>query len=201
MRKAREPSRIVLVRERRSDPSTNTPLPAADPDVVRTIRGNFTFVLLHAGNLGFYGAWEHAADGSAHNWRAMELVWCSWEMVRSARRSKRCCGAGNVRFSGFFPCSEDSVGTGSCRRAHHHREAGAGRRGRAQQNYGILAAGKPIVAVAPEETDVVTLAGGAGSRFLPIRTKPADVVSAVRLLAGDAQKLKIIGRGGASCLN
>src|SRR6202048_5578646 len=32
--------------------------PAVDPEVVAAIRGDFKFVLLHAGNLGFYGAWE-----------------------------------------------------------------------------------------------------------------------------------------------
>jgi colanic acid biosynthesis glycosyl transferase WcaI len=33
-------------------------LPASDHPVVREIRGRFRFVLVHAGNLGFYGAWE-----------------------------------------------------------------------------------------------------------------------------------------------
>jgi len=27
-------------------------------EVIRTIRGSFSFVLVHAGNLGFYGAWN-----------------------------------------------------------------------------------------------------------------------------------------------
>jgi colanic acid biosynthesis glycosyl transferase WcaI len=59
--------------------------------------------------------------------------------------------------------------------------------------YGILAAGKPIVAVAPEETDVVTLGLRSGFAVFSDPDKPADLVSAVRALIGDARKLKSMG--------
>ena len=59
--------------------------------------------------------------------------------------------------------------------------------------YGILAAGKPIVAVAPKETDAVTLGLRSGFAVSADPDKPTDLVSAVRSLAGDAQKLKTMG--------
>src|ERR1700756_4612203 len=51
------PERIAVVRDGAEICKAGAE-PAVDPEVVRAIRGNFKFVLLHAGNLGFYGAWE-----------------------------------------------------------------------------------------------------------------------------------------------
>src|SRR5260370_12525289 len=53
-----EPARALIVRDGTEILPPNAPLPALDPEVVRAIRGNFSFVLVHAGNLGFYGAWN-----------------------------------------------------------------------------------------------------------------------------------------------
>jgi len=51
-----EPSRVLIVRDGTEILPRNTPLPTPDPEVVSAIRGSFSFVLVHAGNLGFYGA-------------------------------------------------------------------------------------------------------------------------------------------------
>ena len=59
--------------------------------------------------------------------------------------------------------------------------------------YGILAAGKPIIAVAPEETDVVSLGIQRGFALAADPDRPAEVVSAVRTLASDPAKLKAMG--------
>src|ERR1041384_6400736 len=53
-----EPSRVVVIRDGADLPKATEPLPSPDPEVARAIRGSFSFVLLHAGNLGFYGAWN-----------------------------------------------------------------------------------------------------------------------------------------------
>src|SRR5256884_4580704 len=53
-----EPTRVLIVRDGTEILPQNTPLPTPDPEVVSAIRGNFSFVLVHAGNLGFYGAWN-----------------------------------------------------------------------------------------------------------------------------------------------
>src|ERR1700691_5978111 len=46
---------VVVVRDGTSAPG---PLPEVSDPVVQEIRCGFPFVVLHAGNLGFYGAWE-----------------------------------------------------------------------------------------------------------------------------------------------
>jgi UDP-N-acetylglucosamine:LPS N-acetylglucosamine transferase len=56
--------------------------------------------------------------------------------------------------------------------------------------YGILAAGKPIVAVAPKETDAVALGIRHGFAVAADPDRPTEVVCAVRALASDPKKLK-----------
>src|SRR5437879_11662938 len=50
-----DPARVVIVRDGAQRPES---LPPADHPAAQEIRCGFPFVLLHAGNLGFYGAWE-----------------------------------------------------------------------------------------------------------------------------------------------
>src|SRR5437879_9103264 len=50
-----DPARVVIVRDGAQLPES---LPPADHPAAQEIRCGFPFVLLHAGNLGFYGAWE-----------------------------------------------------------------------------------------------------------------------------------------------
>ncbi len=59
--------------------------------------------------------------------------------------------------------------------------------------YGILAAGKPILAVAPKETDVVSLGMKQGFAVAADPDKPADLVNAVHGLMADAKKLRAMG--------
>src|SRR5260370_37413608 len=61
-----EPARVFIVRDGAEILPPNTPLPAPDPEVVRAIRGNFSFVLVHAGNLGFYAAWNTLVPAGPH---------------------------------------------------------------------------------------------------------------------------------------
>ena len=53
-----EPAGIEIVRDGADIPPIDAPPPALDEDIIRAIRADFRFVFLHAGNLGFYGAWE-----------------------------------------------------------------------------------------------------------------------------------------------
>ena len=50
-----DPARVAVVRDGVLIPGE---LPAASNPVAQEIRGAFRFVALHAGNLGFYGAWD-----------------------------------------------------------------------------------------------------------------------------------------------
>jgi len=187
------PSRIVIVRDGTEILPPNTPLPAPDPEVVRTIRGNYPFVLLHAGNLGFYGAWntlltaarDLASDG-------VRLVFVG-DGAQRVEIEAAAAGAANIRFLDFFPATK--IPSVQAAADAHVITVKRGLEGVVvpSKMYGILAAGKPIVAVAPEETDVVTLGLRSGFAVFADPDKPADLVSAVRALIGDAQKLKAMG--------
>jgi colanic acid biosynthesis glycosyl transferase WcaI len=188
-----EPSRIVIVRDGAEILPANAALPAPDPEVVRAIRGNFSFVLLHAGNLGFYGAWntlvaaarQLASDG-------VGLVFVG-DGAQRAEIAVAAAGADNIRFLDFFPAAK--IPSVLAAADAHVITVKRGLEGVVvpSKMYGILAAGKPIVAVAPEETDVVALGLRRGFAVFSDPEKPKDLVSAVRTLIGDAEKLKSMG--------
>src|ERR1700740_842426 len=50
--------RIEIVRDGADIVPADSPQPQLEPEVIQSIRGDFRFVVLHAGNLGFYGAWS-----------------------------------------------------------------------------------------------------------------------------------------------
>jgi colanic acid biosynthesis glycosyl transferase WcaI len=60
--------------------------------------------------------------------------------------------------------------------------------------YGILAAGKPILAVAPEETDAASLGAKFGFAVSADPDRPAEVVAAIRSLVGDEAKVQNMAR-------
>jgi colanic acid biosynthesis glycosyl transferase WcaI len=188
-----EPSRIVVVRDGAEIPPTKTPLPAPDLEVVRAIRGNFSFVLVHAGNLGFYGAWNtllSAARNLASDGVGLVFV---GDGAQRAEIEAAAAGAGNIRFLDFFPAAK--IPSVLAAADAHVITVKRGLEGVVvpSKMYGILAAGKPIVAVAPEETDVATLGLRSGFAVFSDPDKPVDLVSAVRALIGNAQKLKAMG--------
>jgi glycosyltransferase involved in cell wall biosynthesis len=186
-------SRVVVVRDGADILPANTPLPTPDPEVVRAIRGNFSFVLLHAGNLGFYGAWNTlvtaarklAAEG-------VGLVFVG-DGAQRAQIETAAVGSGNIRFLDFFPASK--IPSVLAAADAHVITVKRGLEGVVvpSKMYGILAAGKPIVAVAPEETDAVSIGVRRGFAVSADPDKPAELVSAVRALAGDPQKINAMG--------
>ena len=189
-----DPSRAVIVRDGAEVLPPNAPLPTPDPDVVRAIRGNFSFVLLHAGNLGFYGAWNTllmAARKLASE--GVSLVFVG-DGAQRAEIQAAAAGSDNIRFLDFFPASK--IPSVLAAADAHIITVKRGLEGVVvpSKMYGILAARKPIVAVAPEETDAVTLGVRGGFAVSADPDKPAELVSAVRALLGDAQKMKAMGQ-------
>jgi colanic acid biosynthesis glycosyl transferase WcaI len=186
-------SRVVVVRDGAEVLPPNIALPTPDPDVVRAIRGNFSFVLLHAGNLGFYGAWSTllmaarklASDG-------VGLVFVG-DGAQRAQIEAAAAGAENIRFLDFFPAGK--IPSVLAAADAHVITVKRGLEGVVvpSKMYGILAAGKPIVAVAPEETDAVSLGVRRGFAVSSDPDKPAELVSAVRALVGDPQKMNAMG--------
>jgi glycosyltransferase involved in cell wall biosynthesis len=189
-----EPSRILIVRDGTEILPPNTPLPAPDPEVVRAIRGSFSFVLVHAGNLGFYGAWNTLLT-AARNLASegVSLVFVGDGAQRSQIETAA-AGSDNIRFLEFFPASKISSVLAAA--DAHVITVKRGLEGVVvpSKMYGILAAGKPIIAVAPKETDVVSLGLQRGFAVAADPDRPAEVVDAVRALASDPNRLKAMGK-------
>ena len=189
-----EPTRVLIVRDGTEILPQNTPLPTPDPEVVSAIRGNFSFVLVHAGNLGFYGAWNTlvtaarllAGDG-------VGLVFVGDGAQRSQIEAAA-EGSGNILFLEFFPASK--IPSVLAAADAHVITVKRGLEGVVvpSKMYGILAAGKPIVAVAPKETDAVSLGIQRGFAVAADPDCPGEVVNAVRALVSDPNKLKAMGQ-------
>jgi putative colanic acid biosynthesis glycosyltransferase WcaI len=186
-------SRVAVIRDGAEVLPPNTPLPAPDQEVVRAIRSNFSFVLLHAGNLGFYGAWDTllmaarklASDG-------VGLVFVG-DGAQRAKIKAAAAGSDNIRFLDYFPSAKISSVLAAA--DAHVITVKRGLEGVVvpSKMYGILAAGKPIVAVATEKTDVVSLGIQQGFAVAADPDQPAELVNAVRVLSADVNKLRTMG--------
>jgi colanic acid biosynthesis glycosyl transferase WcaI len=186
-------SRVAVVRDGAEVLPPNTPLPAPDPEIVRAIRANFSFVVLHAGNLGFYGAWDTllmaarklASDG-------VGLVFVG-DGAQRARVQAAAAGSDNIRFLDYFPSAK--IPSVLAAADAHVITVKRGLEGVVvpSKMYGILAAGKPIVAVATEKTDVVSLGISQGFAVAADPDQPAELVTAVRALSSDVNKLRTMG--------
>ena len=188
-----EAARVVIVRDGAEILPPNTSFPSPDPEVVRAIRGNFSFVIVHAGNLGFYGAWNTlvtAARNLANE--GVGLVFVGDGAQRSQIEAVA-AGSSNIRFLEFFPASK--IPSVLAAADAHVITVKRGLEGVVvpSKMYGILAAGKPIVAVAPKETDAVSLGIQQGFAVAADPDRPAEVVNAVRSLASDPNKLRAMG--------
>ena len=188
-----EAARVVIVRDGAEILPPNTPFPSPDPEVVRAIRGNFSFVIVHAGNLGFYGAWNTlvtAARNLANE--GVGLVFVGDGAQRSQIEAVA-AGSSNIRFLEFFPASK--IPSVLAAADAHVITVKRGLEGVVvpSKMYGILAAGKPIVAVAPKETDAVSLGIQQGFAVAADPDRPAEVVDAVHSLASDPNKLRAMG--------
>jgi colanic acid biosynthesis glycosyl transferase WcaI len=167
--------------------------PAVDPEVVRAIRGDFKFVLVHAGNLGFYGAWETLV-GAARKLsdEGIGLVFVG-DGAQRGQIEGAAAGCTNVRFLPFFPASKIASVLASA--DAHIVTIKRGLEGVIvpSKMYGILAAGKPILAVAPRETDVAAIGERRGFAICADPDDASEVAGAVREISRSAEKVRRMG--------
>jgi putative colanic acid biosynthesis glycosyltransferase WcaI len=186
-------SRVVVIRDGAEVFPPEKVLPPPDPDVVHAIRGKFSFVLLHAGNLGFYGAWNTLVTAARKlSSEGVGLVFVGAGAQRPGVEATA-AGAENIRFLDYFPSAK--IPSVLAAADAHVVTIRRGLEGVVvpSKMYGILAAGKPIVAVAPQETDVVSLGRKQGFAVGADPDKPAELVSVVRSLMADIKRLKTMG--------
>jgi glycosyltransferase involved in cell wall biosynthesis len=186
------PERVAVVRDGAEICEAESQ-PPVDTEVVRAIRGDFKFVVLHAGNLGFYGAWgtliaaarELAEEG-------IGLVFVG-DGAQRAQIEMAAAGCTNVRFLSFFPASK--ISSVLAAPDAHVVTIKRGLEGVIvpSKMYGILAAGKPIVAVAGRETDVAKIGEARGFAVSADPDDASQVAYVVRQIFGNADTLRRMG--------
>ena len=185
-----DPERVVVVRDGAEIPPADAPVPILDAEVVRAIRGNFSFVLVHAGNLGFYGAWNTLVTAARRlSNDGVGLVFVG-EGAQREEIKAMAAGAENIRFLDFFPSSK--IPSVLAAADAHIITIKNGLEGVVvpSKMYGILAAEKPILAVARKETDVASLAVQRGFGVAANPDDPEEVVAAIRAIAFDRNRLR-----------
>ena len=190
--KGASPERVVVVRDGTSFFPES--MPAQSDPVCQEIRSGFPFVALHAGNLGFYGAWNTLLEAA----RILSnedtgLVFIGGGASRDALGATA-ASLPNVRFLPFRPVEQ----------IPHVMMAGdvhivTVRRGLEgvvvpSKLYSILAAGRPVLAVAASSSDAARIVTQSGCGLAADPDDPAAVAAAIRELRGDRARLAEMGR-------
>ncbi len=196
--KAVDPAGIEIVRDGADIPSPGAPPPALDDEIIRTIRGDFKFVFLHAGNLGFYGAWETLIEAAKQLQKSnpdLGLVFVG-DGAQRDRLVGLADGCKSIRFLPFFPATKipSVMAAGDV----HVITVKKGLEGVVVPSklYGVLAAGRPILAVTDIASDVSAITQERKCGYAASPQIPAQVFLAMRALAagGAAQPgLKAMG--------
>jgi colanic acid biosynthesis glycosyl transferase WcaI len=181
--------RVVVVRDGTAPAASAAPMPERSDSVVQEIRHGFPFVVLHAGNLGFYGAWETllAAAKILSN-ENTGFVFIGDGANRAALESAA-RDLPNVKFAPFRPVAQIAhVMMGG---DLHIITVKRGLEGVVVPSklYSTLAAGRPILAVAPPDSDAARIVVESGCGLAADPDDPAAVVAAIRELRGQPARL------------
>lgn len=192
------PAHVVVVRDGAELAREGAVANELDQAVIEKIRGGSKFVLLHAGNLGFYGAWDTLVEGARRVAdQGVELVFVG-DGAERARLEASCAGVSNVRFLPFFPGSK--IPSVLAAADAHVITVKRGLEGVVvpSKMYGILAAGKPIVALAPAECDVVSIGRTKGFSIAANPENAEEFAERVREMVGDEGRLRRMAEAAAA---
>jgi glycosyltransferase involved in cell wall biosynthesis len=187
------PERVTIVRYGVELDVASSAAPELDSEVMSAIRSGFRFVLLHAGNLGFYGAWQTLLAAARElEGDGVGLVFVG-DGAQRASLEAAAARSTNVRFLPFFPPTK--VASVLAAGDAHVITIKRGLEGVVvpSKMYGILAAGRPIVALASQQTDAASLGAREGFGVAADPDNPAELVAIVRALLGDPQRLAEMG--------
>jgi glycosyltransferase involved in cell wall biosynthesis len=190
LKKGIEPDRVAIVRD-------GTTFPASLPDrcdpAVQEVRCGFPFVAVHAGNLGFYGAWNTLIEAAKllQN-ENVGLVFVG-DGANKASVERSAAELPNVKFLSFRPVEQ----------VPHVMMAGdvhivTVRRGLEgivvpSKLYSILASGRPVLAVAASECDAARIVTREGCGVAADPDDPRAVAEAIRTLRSDPIRLEKMG--------
>lgn len=186
-----DPDRVAVVRDGAARPNDTAEI---NESVIRDIRGHFSFVVLHAGNLGFYGAWDGLTQ-AANTLRTENIGFvfigdgANRQRVQESARQ-----IPNVRFLPFRPASEipSVMAAGDL----HVITVKRGLEGVVVPSklFSILAAGKPILVVAPQETDAARIVRATGCGLVADPDDPNAIAKAILTVRDDPSRLAEMGR-------
>jgi colanic acid biosynthesis glycosyl transferase WcaI len=185
--------RVSIVRDGVEIAAVSSAAPELDSEVMSAIRSGFRFVLLHAGNLGFYGAWRTLLAAARElEGDGVGLVFVG-DGAQRASLEAAAARSTNVRFLPFF--SPSKIASVLAAGDAHVITIKRGLEGVVVPSkiYGILAAGRPIVALASQQTDAASLGAREGFGVAADPDNPAELVAIVRALLGDPQRLAEMG--------
>jgi colanic acid biosynthesis glycosyl transferase WcaI len=189
--KGASPERVVIVRD---GSSPTGPLPDRSHPAVQEVRSGFPFVVLHAGNLGFYGAWStllKAAEILRNENTGLVFV---GDGANRAAMQSAVNGSPNVRFLPFRSTNEipHVMTAGDL----HIITVKRGLEGVVVPSklYSILSAGRPVLVVAPPECDPARIVRESGCGIAVDPDDPYAVAAAIRELRDDPSRLAEMGR-------
>jgi colanic acid biosynthesis glycosyl transferase WcaI len=191
------PERVVVVRDGTSIPTSKPDLgDAAVRKSVDDLRCGFPFVVVHAGNLGFYGAWGtllKAAEILSNENENTGFVFIGDGANRKALEASAAT-LPNVRFLPFRPVEQ--VPHVMLAGDIHIVTVKRGLEGVVVPSklYSILAAGRPVLAVAAKESDAARIVTEEGCGMWADPDDPAAVAAAIRELRSDPARLAEMGR-------
>jgi colanic acid biosynthesis glycosyl transferase WcaI len=180
------PDRVRVVRDGAVLPES---MPSPENAIVQQIRSGFPFVVLHAGNLGFYGAWSTLVNAA----RILRNDGVGFVFVgdgaNRAKLEREASGLSNVRFLPFRPAEQ----------IPHVMMAGdlhvvTVRRGLEgvvvpSKLYSILAAGRPVLVAASAKTDAAQIVSDARCGLVSDPDDSESLAAAIRALRSDPSQL------------
>ena len=184
-------ARVVVIRDG-AVLSGTVPLPN-DP-IVDEIRGGISFVLVHAGNLGFYGAWNTLIEAAKIlSNEDVGLVFIGDGANRCALEDEARM-LPNVRFLPFRPA--DQIPYVMTAGDVHIITVRRGLEGVVVPSklFSILAAGRPVLVVAPAECDAARIVTEGSCGVIADPDDPRAVADAIRELRKDRSRVAEMGR-------
>jgi glycosyltransferase involved in cell wall biosynthesis len=186
--------RVVVVRDGATPTREPAQMPERSDPIVQEVRHGFPFVVLHAGNLGFYGAWDTllAAAKILSN-ENTGFVFIGDGANRAALESSA-RDAKNVKFAPFRPFEQ--VAHVMMAGDLHIITVKRGLEGVVVPSklYSTLAAGRPILVVAPPESDAARIVVESGCGVAADPDDPAAVAGAIRELRAQPVRLVEMAR-------
>ena len=186
-----QPENVVVIRD---GTSLVGGMPEVSDPVVQEIRSGFSFVVLHAGNLGFYGAWQtvlKAAEILSNEDTGIVFV---GDGANRVELEASAANAKNVKFLPFRPAEQ----------VPHVMMAGdlqviTVKRGLEgvvvpSKLYSTLAAGRPVLVIADRESDAARIVNSTGCGVSADPDDPMAVAAAIRELRSDPARLAEMGR-------